>query len=432
MITGELFFHYLRSALNHLYDPYFLHKSALVKVFNLGDQPDTPAALQRILNDAIAALEPKPGDPNPAQRKRQYELIMYRYVQQFDQEEVSNQLGVSVRHLRREQNAAIHELAAQLWESYRLGAKPFHISDLETVDGSVGTIDIALEDIASTGAVGLPQLGPGPDPSSLDWIDHSPLDEPVNLDEVLTAVVELSEPLARRYEVKLVIHPQAEKAGLAIHEVSLRQILLNILSVAVRRPGGGEVQITRSLIGSQVEIRLVRTETADEPGRLDENMVASLAIATQMTQRYKGTLIVKGVSGESFEASILLPIFQRKTLLVIDDNDDFIQLVERTLTGMRYTVLHQSDPLRAVEYAQETHPDMIMLDVMMPRVDGWEILGRLRRHPATANIPIMICTILPQEELALSLGAAAFIRKPVTAEVILASLERLSPEPADR
>jgi CheY-like chemotaxis protein len=74
-----------------------------------------------------------------------------------------------------------------------------------------------------------------------------------------------------------------------------------------------------------------------------------------------------------------------------------------------------------------------MVDVMMPQVDGWEVLGQLREHPLSSHIPIVVHTILAQEELALSLGASAFLRKPVTRQDFLAALDRLialmEPEP---
>ena len=60
----------------------------------------------------------------------------------------------------------------------------------------------------------------------------------------------------------------------------------------------------------------------------------------------------------------------------------------------------------------------------MPQVDGWEVLGRLRQHPLNSHIPTIVCTILAQEELALSLGASAFVRKPVTRQAFLAALDR--------
>ena len=60
----------------------------------------------------------------------------------------------------------------------------------------------------------------------------------------------------------------------------------------------------------------------------------------------------------------------------------------------------------------------------MPHVDGWEILGRLKQHPATKDIPIVVCTILAQQELALSLGASGFLRKPVSRQAFLSALDR--------
>jgi CheY-like chemotaxis protein len=67
---------------------------------------------------------------------------------------------------------------------------------------------------------------------------------------------------------------------------------------------------------------------------------------------------------------------------------------------------------------------VIVLDVMMPRIDGWEMLGRLRSNRATSHVPVIVCTIMAQEELALSLGAAGFLKKPVTRQDFLAALDR--------
>jgi CheY-like chemotaxis protein len=61
----------------------------------------------------------------------------------------------------------------------------------------------------------------------------------------------------------------------------------------------------------------------------------------------------------------------------------------------------------------------------MPQTDGWRVLSQLRQHPLTSHIPVIVCTILVQEALALSLGACAFLRKPVTRQAFLAALDRL-------
>jgi CheY-like chemotaxis protein len=84
------------------------------------------------------------------------------------------------------------------------------------------------------------------------------------------------------------------------------------------------------------------------------------------------------------------------------------------------------DPVNAQPVAQKLQPAVILLDVMMHNVDGWQILSELRHMPATTAIPVVICTILPVEELALSLGANAFLQKPVTRHLFLKTLDQQS------
>ena len=420
MITSEQFFQHLRSALNHLYDPYFLRKSPLVKVFGLGDQPDAVVSLQRILNDGIARLAPRPGDSQQAQRRKNYELIMYRYVQQFSQEEVANQLGLSVRHLRREQNAAIYALAAELWEQYQLDTRPFEMAEAaeQETEDEEGPPAYMPETSA-------PESLPEED---LRWLKEARIETPANLEQVLAGVLELAGPLAERYQVAVEVGPLPALPGLAVQEVALRQLLLNILSVALRVQDGGRLLLAAGSRPPHVEIRLraAPERPGEQPGKcrpLGEDEHASLHYAARIAELYGGGLRCSFDPGPC-SAEVLLPAYRRRTLLVIDDNLDFFQLVERSLTGTRFTAINERSPYQAVEAAARHAPDVILLDVMMPGLDGWEVLGRLRRHPATAHIPVIICTILPQEELAVSLGASDFLRKPVTQEQILAALDR--------
>jgi CheY-like chemotaxis protein len=62
---------------------------------------------------------------------------------------------------------------------------------------------------------------------------------------------------------------------------------------------------------------------------------------------------------------------------------------------------------------------------MIPEIDGWKILGRINENPATSDIPVIICTVLPQEELAYSLGAIAFLKKPFNRHDFLSILDHL-------
>lgn len=116
-LPSETFVRELRSALNHLFDPDFLRKSPLVGILGVGERFDTPSALQAILNRAIEALKPRPCDPQKAHAQAIYDLLLYRYIQQFNQDEIANQLGISVRHLRRQQNLAIITFLGS-WNSF--------------------------------------------------------------------------------------------------------------------------------------------------------------------------------------------------------------------------------------------------------------------------------------------------------------------------
>lgn len=454
MITSEQFLQDLRSALNHLYDPYFLRKSPLALLFNLGEQPDAPAALQRILIEAIDAMEPRSGDPNRAQRQRTYDLITYRYVQQFGQEEVANQLGLSVRHLRREQNAAIFDLGAYLWERYRLGARPLEsgaleVGALELEEGTEGSGGAHAPVVPVAPATALPGdavaennaggVAPatGDNVGDLEWLRQAPMEEPAELGQILGSVLDLSWSLAERrrvhINVRLVEEGQQESGFLlAVQPVALRQMLLTLLTVAIPREAGGSLEIGVIPQGDNVTIR-VETDPAQSSARerlpltSDEN--ATLEIARQMAEISKGHLSLS-LGPDPFQAELTLPVFRPRSVLVIDDNADFIQMIERFLSGAVepflggvYRVVGERDPGKAIEAAIEHDPDIIFLDVMMPRIDGWEVLGRLRRHPSTAHIPVIVCTILAQEELALSLGARGFLRKPVTPERVLAALD---------
>ena len=112
------------------------------------------------------------------------------------------------------------------------------------------------------------------------------------------------------------------------------------------------------------------------------------------------------------------------------------QLIKRHLEESNYTFVGVSDPRDALAKAVACTPRVILLDVMLPGIDGWELLGRLREHPVTRATPIIVCTILPHERLSLTLGAAAFLRKPFTRAALLAALDtqvgQAAPRPVAR
>jgi CheY-like chemotaxis protein len=212
--------------------------------------------------------------------------------------------------------------------------------------------------------------------------------------------------------------------NLAVHPVALRQTLLNVLGVAVHRAAGGEVRVSARSLRWQVEIGV---ECAPGPAVPDPapDEAASLDMARHLAGLCGGRLTVSPPGG-TFAAALVLPALEQLPLLVIDDNADTLQLLQRYTAGTRYRFVGTREPEQALRLAEELLPQIILVDVMMPQVDGWEVLGQLRQHPLTAHVPIVVHTILAQEELALSLGASAFLRKPVTRQDFLTALDRLA------
>jgi CheY-like chemotaxis protein len=213
--------------------------------------------------------------------------------------------------------------------------------------------------------------------------------------------------------------------------VPLRQALLNVLSATVRAVPGGRMQIA---VGTEqrglcVHVRAT-TDTPPSPAPNDE-FAEKLNMAGQLIGLFGGTLEVMPVQdGEQIPAvTLVLSVAKQVPVLMIDDNADTLQLFERYLSESRYRFIGARDPEQALNLAEELAPHVILLDVMLPGVDGWELLGRLREHPQTRGLPVLVCTILPQEQLALTLGAAAFIRKPVSRQNLLSALDRYANRP---
>lgn len=411
MLTREEFLEHLRDALNHLYDPDHLRRSPLAALFDVADRFDTPYSLQRILTEAIEELEPEASVPQLSPARQTYELLFYRYVQQFSQREVADQLGMSVRHLRRKQHAALEALAYHLWEQFRLGS--------EVHEGADG-------EIAAESAIG-PSVS-----EELAWLKDAPPESSAELDQVLPAVLDLARPLASQHGSRLAVTMPDDLPPGAVHPVALRQALLSLLSVAIRRSRGRQVKISVIPLRWEVEIQVGIPTPLEGTVELTGENANSLDIARRLADLCQSRLALSIEKG-AFEATLTLPALEQLPVLVIDDNADTLQLLQRYASGTRYRLIGARDPGQALELAKAFSPQVIVLDVMMPDVDGWEVLGRLRQHPLIDHIPIIVCTILAQEDLALSLGASAFLHKPVTRQDFLTALDHqmslMEPEP---
>ncbi|MBF8254963.1 MAG: phoP [Deltaproteobacteria bacterium] len=117
-----------------------------------------------------------------------------------------------------------------------------------------------------------------------------------------------------------------------------------------------------------------------------------------------------------------------KTIMVVDDNPDIITIVKTILEGKGYTVLSASSGLELLNMLKNQKPDLIILDIMMPEMDGLEVLSRLKAVADTATLPVILLTAKVQYEDVLGgykLGADYYITKPFTSTQLVNGINLL-------
>jgi len=130
--------------------------------------------------------------------------------------------------------------------------------------------------------------------------------------------------------------------------------------------------------------------------------------------------------GKNAIQEVCLKSCQRKALiLLIDDNEGLSHLLQRYLTDDAYTVMSAPNTEEGLQRIPQLQPDAIILDVMMPGIDGWEVLQRLRTNRETQSIPVIICSVINDPELAFALGASQYVAKPVTREALRLALQQI-------
>ncbi|MDB5537260.1 MAG: response regulator [Devosia sp.] len=112
----------------------------------------------------------------------------------------------------------------------------------------------------------------------------------------------------------------------------------------------------------------------------------------------------------------------RERLLVVDDDRNFLELAERLLLKEGYVPIGTDAPQSALQIARTVRPTAILLDILMPGFDGWDVLAALKSDPATAAIPVFMISIASERRRALAAGADGVVTKPLDAARIKAAI----------
>ncbi|MFN3979238.1 MAG: response regulator [Caldilinea sp.] len=399
----------VRTALLHLYDNAFLQNHPLTALWSGGQPGDRlthAQELRRVLLDSIERLRPQSAAHGDAARA--YAVLTYRCVDGLTIEEIEQKLGLSRRQTYREFTKGVEAVANQLQDLLAMRTPSAHTNAPDEIKEELSRRELAEAELARLG--------------------REARCEALLLVDVVAGVCKLLEPRLRRRNITIQTIALQQIAPVLADRTLLRQALLNLLSYAVDAlPDGATLEITaqETPISARLLVHQVNAEPTEgrqlSPPPHREGV--ALTVAQSLVAAQNGNLSF-ALSPDGWSAEIVLPVALTPTILVIDDNRSLIELFQRYLAGHRVAVAGANSGEEATALLRQVNPQAIVLDVMMPHQDGWEVLQRLRQDAALTKTPIIVCSVLREHDLALSLGASDTLVKPVSQSALLDALRR--------
>ncbi len=401
MLTPEEFERDLWDALNNLYDPMYTPGQAARHV--MGADSASPEMLRVAILRNIDALSPPPGVPEDTRAHRLHIILHLRYVKGMTQEQTAELLAISTRHLRREQHDAISLLANHLWQQY--------VAVETDAQAAVNETPASTNSERRDGPSWREQIKE--EMGSLLRVAPS---QRANVAEAARAAVRVLTPLARARGARLRLGNLETGLWAAVHLSALRQIMVTCVSELLRERSPAEITLSAHRADHNIEIVVAASPPMEV--RFEDNHLLAEVLNTG-----GGTLLLS-IDEHSTTVRISLPTVDPITVLVVEDNVDLLHFYQRYTDGTRFRLEHISEGARLFETIEAICPDMIVLDVMLPDVDGWDLLVQLHAHPLTSALPIVVCSVVREPELALALGASAYVPKPVRRAEFIDALEQ--------
>jgi CheY-like chemotaxis protein/anti-sigma regulatory factor (Ser/Thr protein kinase) len=292
--------------------------------------------------------------------------------------------------------------------------------------------------------------------------------ETFDLADLIESVVATIQPLADTNRNRLEIILPESAGTMETDETRVRQALFNLLSNACKFTQDGSVSLEVERRGPPEAERVLFTVrdtgigmTPDQVERVFQEFAQAdfstqqrfggtglgLTISRKFARMMGGDITVTSKPGEGSTFSLQLPVRAGKprrsedtlphgnvegplpepgtAVLVVDDDPSALDLTRRILEREGFRVVTTDSGTKGLELAQQLDPIAIVLDILMPEVDGWEVLASLKESAETRNIPVVLASVLDAEKRGLALGAADFISKPIDSERLTGCLQRL-------
>lgn len=280
----------------------------------------------------------------------------------------------------------------------------------------------------------------------------------------IETILERLEPVAEKKGIKLNQEIPDDLPQIESDENRVHQILQNLTDNAVKFTEEGDVTVSARSDADNIYIKIADTgigiSQKDLPhifeefrqvdgtsARYYEGTGLGLAIAYNSVIMLGGNISVQSALGKGSTFTLTLPFrwrglvpasepvdlgpspmeveSARKTILVVDDEPDVLTIISDYLSGEGYNIITTTSGKDAVGLAQRHRPFAITLDVIMPEMDGWEVLQQLRQTHDTKNIPVIIVSVSDDKATGIALGAVGYISKPVNKDLLIAEINKI-------
>ncbi len=411
MITCEELERELHEALAHLYDSDYQPSEAFCSAIGC-DVRDGVLGVQTAILRTIEGLRPPSDMPPTAHARQVYDLLHNRFVLKLIQEETADRMHISRTSVHRAQRTAVHTLARALWECSQAPGQAARVQGQEMEAQAAGE--------------------EAPDIQAADWQSQvqrelaslqakAPATES-DVEGVIGSALEFVAPLTSGRGVHIDVKSVQPGLVATVHPVVLCQILVSAMGRLARYISNGLISVYARLEDGNVKITLTGAVAA-EGGLSQADLVSEIPASPDVA-------INTYLDGTQAFVWIEASSVGKVTVLVVDDNEDMARLYRGATVGTRYHIAHIAQGRDLSDALEAVAPDVIVLDVMLPDIDGWRLLMRLREDPATRAIPVIVCSVVREEDLALSLGAVRYLPKPVRPREFIQALDQVLPQAA--